>query len=92
VHRWGEDLTYISYAETGSGRKGKRTPGKTGCTIATSACSLLGSSTKERCEVTALGVDHRDSVQKESATSGFDARRRRRDLSSLVVKGRDTKS
>ena len=70
-----EDLTYISYAETGSERKGKRIPGKTGSIIATSVCSLLGSSAKERSEATVLRVDHQNSVQKESAPSGFDARR-----------------
>ena len=56
---------------------------------ATSVCSLLGSSAKERRGVTILRVDHQNSVQKESATSGFDARRWKRDLSSLMVKGVD---
>jgi hypothetical protein len=51
---------------------------------ATSVCSLLGSSAKERRGVTVLRADHQNSVQKESATSGFDARRWKRDLSSLM--------
>ena len=75
MHRRGKDLTYISYAETGSERRGKRIPGKTGSIIATSVCSLLGSSTKERCKAIVLRVDHQNSVQKESAPSEFDARR-----------------
>ena len=52
-------------------------------------CSLLGSSMKERCEVTVLRVDHQNSVQKESATFEFDARRWKHNLSSLMVKGGD---
>jgi len=92
VHKWGE-RSYIHFVcRTGSERKGKRIPGKTGSTIAASVCSLLGSNMKAQCEVTVLRVDHRNSVQKESATSEFDARRWRRNLSSLVVKGRDTRS
>ena len=76
MHRRGvKDLTYISYAETGSERKGKRIPGKTGSIVAPSVCSLLGSSTKERCEATVLSVDHQNSVQKEPAPPEFNARR-----------------
>jgi len=84
--------SYIQFVcRNGSEREGKRIPGKTGSIIATSVCSLLGSSTKERREVTVLRLNHQNSVQKESATSEFDARRWERDLSSFMVKSGDTR-
>jgi len=88
----GGGRSYIhSYAETGSERRGKGIPGKTGSIIATSVCSLLDSSAKKRSEVTVLRVDHQNKVQKESTPSEFDARRWERNLSSLMVKGGDTR-
>lgn len=78
-------------SKQGSEREGKRIPGKTGSTIVTSVRSLLGSSTKGRRKATVLTIDHQNSVQKESAPSESDARRWKRNLSSLMVKGGDTR-
>jgi len=60
--------------------------------MATFVCLLLSSGTKGRREVTVLRVDHQNSVQKESGSSDFDARRWKRNLSSLKVKDEDTGS
>lgn len=86
----GKDLTCISYAETRSERKGENTRQNRRhhrhLCLFTTRLEHEGVTGSHRSK-----GDHQDSVQKESATSEFDARRWKRNLSSLMVKGGDTR-